>query len=915
MLAIPVAECRNLHIFRDYLLANEILATDLLEGNEWLCDSLANFFPVSDEIIESWKIELILTSPESERLANHSDECRSPEQSVASAAPSSPVRQQPQMPKKPPDPQDIPNPGLPIVEIPSEQINRVGWVMRTLILARNPQMIRDRKYHLHTYRKCMVGTEMVDWILSQGNIHSRSHAIAMWQVILEEGVIAHVTEEHHFKDKYLFYRFRDDKMGVGTMPSLQEKKDAEEVLQDTLALMLAAGPDAMMRMILRKPSHERTLDDLELIYEELVHIKALSHLSNSVKRELASVVVFESHQTADAVPVFHQGDEGKSWYIIIKGSVNVVIYGKGVVCTLHEGDDFGKLALMNDAPRAATIVLRDDNCHFLRVDKEDFNRIVRDVEANTVRLKEHGQDVLVLEKIPTSSGHSTDSQSHYKYAVMAGTPQKMLEHLLETRIDSRTEISDVFLEDFFLTHSSNTNHETDFITANKRRVVTFVVNWVHIIRDAVFDDSTTATFLDELNNVVRADSRRYNLQEEVKTMSRIIDTKQKFVEDRQTSTGRKWKLQPSGHLVRVSRSNGQEDGNSMHQPPMRQTDDVIFKVYCADHTYGTLKMPLGATAEMIKRCAADKLGLKDDLLLVEVKSTGERVVFKDTEVSIPTGLSLNGRIFITPRDHVDALTPLAEQDGPTEGTATNIEMFSSRDLAFHLMAIDWDLFSNVHEYEMIYHVFGRHQFRRIMSNLDVFLRRFNEVQYWIATEMCLTKTLSKRVQLIRKFIKMAAYCRDFQNLNAFFAIVMGLNNVAVSRLSQTWEKLPSKFKKMFSEFETLIDPSRNHRVYRITMAKMAPPIIPFMPLLIKDMTFTHEGNKTYYEGLVNFEKMHMLAQTLRTIRHCRSQPFHYDEALLTKNDLEIRQFLRNLSIIENPRILTQLSHKLEPRRG
>ena len=49
--------------------------------------------------------------------------------------------------------------------------------------------------------------------------------------------------------------------------------------------------------------------------------------------------------------------------------------------------------------RAATIVCREDSCFFLRVDKEDFNRILRDVEANTVRLKEHGKDVLVLEKL------------------------------------------------------------------------------------------------------------------------------------------------------------------------------------------------------------------------------------------------------------------------------------------------------------------------------------------------------------------------------------------------------------------------------------------------------------------------------------------------------------------------------------
>lgn len=58
---------------------------------------------------------------------------------------------------------------------------------------------------------------------------------------------------------------------------------------------------------------------------------------------------------------------------------------------------------------------------------------------------------------------------------------------------------------------------------------------------------------------------------------------------------------------------------------------------------------------------------------------------------------------------------------------------------------------------------------------------------------------------------------------------------------------------------------------RMSVGKLQPPVIPFMPLLLKDMTFAHEGNKTSLDGLVNFEKMHMMAQTMRSVRFCRSR--------------------------------------------
>lgn len=46
-------------------------------------------------------------------------------------------------------------------------------------------------------------------------------------------------------------------------------------------------------------------------------------------------------------------------------------------------------------------------------------------------------------------------------------------------------------------------------------------------------------------------------------------------------------------------------------------------------------------------------------------------------------------------------------------------------------------------------------FGQITANLDLFLRFYEQIQYWVVTEICCTQNLSKRVNLLRKFIKIA----------------------------------------------------------------------------------------------------------------------------------------------------------------
>lgn len=560
----------------------------------------------------------------------------------------------------------------------------------------------------------------------------------------------------------------------------------------------------------------------------------------------------------------------------MKGSVNVVILGKGIVCTLNDGDDFGKLAVINETARAATIITNEDNCQFLKVSKFHFDRIMKDAEANTMRLKEHGNEVLVLQKMATRSDDDLENdgqvRTSFKYMVMAGLPDNIIEYLLESRIDvtqdsdcllnnclvdrnnellmskgsllynifdSSLTSSDTFLEDFLLTYqiylsnftlckfllkyykidhsttinnskktntsstyktvsaantssSANKTTTTEFMLLHIRKVIRFIKIWLQVAKEPFFCDNHIIDFLNEINKLLEEDSIKYQpqLNEEVLIFNQILETKKIYDDEMQSRGIKKWKSDVPGPIRRLSDVNGVTcnlintkttktktsipptltrtnslinrnifssftsmnnrnsiaaltntitspfnaiASNSVQQNQtvqqnastseseffminrrvnvIRARDEMISRVYCADHTYTTLKLPVDSTAQVIKMQAVEKLGLaskanasnenlqskSNEFILVEIKSNGERILFKDNEVSIQAGLSVNGRLFVSLIDHLDALTPLPEQQGPSTSSFNIIEEFSEVQLAFYLTYYSFSLYSNVHE--------------------------------------------------------------------------------------------------------------------------------------------------------------------------------------------------------------------------
>lgn len=80
--------------------------------------------------------------------------------------------------------------------------------------------VRDRRYRLRTFASCFLGSDAVDWLMVHSDCTTRKEAVALGNKMQAAGLLSHVTNDHRFQDKPLFFRFK----AVGPVLVLHECK-------------------------------------------------------------------------------------------------------------------------------------------------------------------------------------------------------------------------------------------------------------------------------------------------------------------------------------------------------------------------------------------------------------------------------------------------------------------------------------------------------------------------------------------------------------------------------------------------------------------------------------------------------------------------------------------------------------------
>ncbi|XP_064860692.1 rap guanine nucleotide exchange factor 1-like isoform X3 [Oncorhynchus nerka] len=246
----------------------------------------------------------------------------------------------------------------------------------------------------------------------------------------------------------------------------------------------------------------------------------------------------------------------------------------------------------------------------------------------------------------------------------------------------------------------------------------------------------------------------------------------------------------------------------------------------------------------------------------------------------------------------NSLKPLAAR-GVSARPGT-LHDFRSHEIADQLTLLDAELFYKIEIPEVL--LWAKEQNEEKSPNLTQFTEHFNNMSYWVRSLIIQQEKGQDREKLLLKFIKIMKHLRKLNNFNSYLAILSALDSAPIRRLE--WQKQTSEG---LEEYCTLIDSSSSFRAYRAALADVEPPCIPYLGLILQDLTFVHLGNPDLIDGKVNFSKRWQQFNILDSMR--RFQQVHYE---LKRND-DIVCFFNDFSDHLAEEALWELSLKIRPR--
>ncbi|KAJ8257306.1 hypothetical protein GJAV_G00184180 [Gymnothorax javanicus] len=103
-------------------------------------------------------------------------------------------------------------------------------------------VVKDRDYHLKTFKSVVPASKLVDWLISQGDCATREDAVTLGIELCNSSFMHHVLEKSEFRDDSQLYRFYADEEMDGTSPKNKPSRNDFKLIENIVAKSLLIHP-------------------------------------------------------------------------------------------------------------------------------------------------------------------------------------------------------------------------------------------------------------------------------------------------------------------------------------------------------------------------------------------------------------------------------------------------------------------------------------------------------------------------------------------------------------------------------------------------------------------------------------------------------------------------------------------------
>ncbi|MCP9266504.1 Guanine nucleotide-releasing factor 2 [Dirofilaria immitis] len=278
-------------------------------------------------------------------------------------------------------------------------------------------------------------------------------------------------------------------------------------------------------------------------------------------------------------------------------------------------------------------------------------------------------------------------------------------------------------------------------------------------------------------------------------------------------------------------------------------------------------------ARILRRASRKRLMLRMDLKLAQKfkAASNERTNMKD--------LSLRHNLYVI------------------SATFRHITIFDIRSvvIAKQMTYLDAELFHMIEPAEMLW--WSQEQNEK-------------KVSYWVRTLVLTPNDQKTREKMMSKFVKIMKHLRIVGNYNSYLAILSALDSGPIRRLD--WSK---HITDLLKEHSVVMDSSHSFKNYRTLLGESRPPCLPYIGLVLQDLTFVHIRNNDYLspeqsngrKNLLNYGKRWQQFAILDSIRCFKSWNYSIEK------DEKVIQFFNGFNNYMNEDEIWDLSESIKPR--